>query len=130
MWVDVYQECTQHVEAHKVDYGKASSTGVLLPGQEVRLGVTLLPVQAGQHHFLPRLPCSTPAQEMKTLVFIQNKNIQCFSEKCKKGDLVKHHPETAHPPKEYQHSLRECLKVVVPVDVRSIHQGYFTKDLQ
>lgn len=33
-------------------------------------------------------------------------------------------------PEEQQHCLRECLEVVVPVDLRVVPQRYFTKHLR
>lgn len=33
-------------------------------------------------------------------------------------------------PEEQQHGLRECLEVVVPVDLRVVPQRYFTKHLR
>lgn len=60
--VDTHEEGAQHVEADEVEDSEARSTGVLLSRQEVRVGVTQLPVHAGQHDLLPGLACRTPAQ--------------------------------------------------------------------
>lgn len=58
---ETYQKSTEHVKAHEVDDGKVRPTRVLLSRQEVRFRITFLPIHAGKHHFMPRLPSSTPA---------------------------------------------------------------------
>lgn len=55
-----YQKSTEHVEADEVDNGKATAAGSLLSGVVVRLWITQLPRQTGQHDVLPGLTCSTP----------------------------------------------------------------------
>lgn len=39
-------------------------------------------------------------------------------------------PVCRDPPEEEQHSLGKSLKVVVPVDVCGVIQGYFSKHLE
>lgn len=56
---DDYQESTKHVEGDEVDDGEAAAAGSLLSRVVVRLGITQLSRQTGQHDLLPRLTCST-----------------------------------------------------------------------
>lgn len=55
-----YQESAQHVETDEVDDGKVAAACVLLPGVVIRLRVTQLSREAGQHDLLPGLARSTP----------------------------------------------------------------------
>lgn len=55
-----YQKSAQHEEADKVNNGKVAATAKLLPWLKVRLWVTALSWETGQHDLLPRLTRSTP----------------------------------------------------------------------
>lgn len=58
-----YQKRTEHVKADEVHDGEVAPTRVLLPGVVIRLGVTELPREAGQHDLLPGLAGRTPFLE-------------------------------------------------------------------
>jgi len=58
-----HQEGTEHVEADEVDDGEAAATALLLPEVVVRVRVTLLAGQAGQHNLLPGLARRTPGEQ-------------------------------------------------------------------
>lgn len=66
-----YQKRAEHVKTDEIHDGEVAPTGVLLPRVVIRLGVTELPREAGQHDLLPGLTCRTP-----------------FLEEAKKGLLV------------------------------------------
>lgn len=53
------QKGTKTVEAEEVEDSKVGPTGIFLSRQEVRLGVTLLPVHWSHHDLLPSLSSST-----------------------------------------------------------------------
>jgi hypothetical protein len=55
-----YQKCTEHVKADEIDNGKVAPTCVLFSRVVIRLRVTQLPWEAGQHDLLPGLACRTP----------------------------------------------------------------------
>lgn len=62
-----HQEGTQAVEAQEVDDGKVGPTGVLLSWQDLRLGVTLLPVHGSHHDLLPVLSSGTSGRDSRDL---------------------------------------------------------------
>lgn len=61
----IYQKGAEHVKTDEVNNGEVAPTRVLLPGVVIRLGVTQLPGEAGQHDLLPGLPRCTPFQIKK-----------------------------------------------------------------
>lgn len=64
-----HQECAEHVEADKVEDGKAAATGqVFFWGGSVRLRFTPLVGEASQHYLLPRFTGSTSARTMASSI--------------------------------------------------------------
>lgn len=55
-----HQEGTQHEEADEIDNSKVATTSEFLPRFIIRLRVTALARQAGQHDLLPGFPRGTP----------------------------------------------------------------------
>lgn len=54
-----HQKGTETVEAEEVEHSKVGPAGELLSWQEVRLGVTFLPIHRSHHHLLPSFSSCT-----------------------------------------------------------------------
>ena len=124
----MYQEGAEHVETDEVDDGKATATRLLPTGVVVGVRVTQLPWQARQHDVLPRFSRGTPVRGGKV-------TSQLFT-----WDLAEHvetgrvpsggHNNCELLPEEQQHGLGKSLEVVVPIDLRAVDHGDFSKHLQ
>lgn len=114
-----YQESAEHVKADKVENGEAAAAGSLLAGVVVWLQIAKFSWQAGQHDLLPGLSCGAPITAWRKTSASERKSRVFFTSRLKRDS-----------PEEHQDGLRKGLKVVVAIDLRSVHHGYFSENLK
>lgn len=122
-----YQESAEHVEADEVDNGEAAAAGSLLSGVVVRLWIAQLPWQTGQHDLLPGFTCGTPDVHTGAGWAVSPHGfLHLWSHPMAANQTM----QARQTPEEHQDCLRKGLKVVVAVDLSSVHHGYFAEHLE